>query len=95
MCKLAEGSKLAVRVEAPTVGGLLQQLRDECGGEVQMVLLGSFCEISTGKTIVKEAACEDGLYPIISGGKDPMGFCNVKNRTGKMIKWFQNIFIMH
>ena len=44
------------------------------GVEVEWKSLGDICEIKTGKGVTKKDSLEHGIYPIISGGKTPMGY---------------------
>ena len=48
-------------------------INELCPDGVEFFLLGDICNIKTGKGITKKDSTEDGEYPIISGGKDPMG----------------------
>ncbi len=56
---------------------LIQQL---CPDGVEYKTLGQTCEIKTGKGITKSDGHVKGLYPIISGGKEPMGYFDNYNR---------------
>ena len=47
--------------------------------------LEEIAEIRTGKGVTKKDMSEDGLYPIISGGKEPMGFYHEKNRDANTV----------
>ena len=51
------------------------------GAKVEWKHLGDICEIKTGKGVTKRDSSESGAYPIISGGKGPMGFINKFNRS--------------
>ena len=55
------------------------------GAEVEWKKLGEVCSIKTGKGITKEDAVTDGRYPIISGGKTPMGYIDVFNRQANTV----------
>lgn len=50
------------------------------GVEVEWKTLGELCETKTGKGVTKKDCSDTGIYPIISGGKEPMGFINKFNR---------------
>jgi type I restriction enzyme S subunit len=56
---------------------LIMQL---CPDGVAFKTLGETCEIKTGKGITKNQGNEKAVYPIISGGKDPMGYFDNYNR---------------
>ena len=45
-----------------------------------MMTLAETCEIKTGKGITQNDCSEQGKYPVISGGKSPMGFYHQFNR---------------
>lgn len=51
-----------------------------CPEGVKNYRLGDFCEIKTGRGITKMDASDDGIYPIVSGGIEPMGFYKEYNR---------------
>lgn len=51
------------------------------GVEVEWKTLGDTCEIKTGKGITKNDSSDSALYPIISGGKEPMGYYDNFNRA--------------
>jgi len=55
------------------------------GAEVKWKKLGEVCSIKTGKGITKKDAATDGRYPIISGGKTPMGYIDVFNRQANTV----------
>lgn len=52
---------------------------------VEWKKLGEVCFIKTGKGITKKDAATDGKYPIISGGKTPMGYIDVFNRQANTV----------
>lgn len=52
---------------------------------VDFTTLGEICEIKTGRGITKSDAIEGGTFPIISGGKEPMGLYHDKNRKANTI----------
>lgn len=52
---------------------------DEKDG-VEMMTLEESCEIKTGKGITQNDCSDEGGYPVISGGKSPMGFYHLYNR---------------
>lgn len=56
---------------------LINQL---CPDGVDYKTLGFTCEIKTGKGITKNDGSDTALYPIISGGKEPMGYYHNFNR---------------
>lgn len=51
-----------------------------CPDGVKWEYLGKFCDIKTGKGVTKNQGNDKGLYPIISGGKNPMGYFDIYNR---------------
>jgi len=53
--------------------------------EVEWKKLGEVCSIKTGKGVTKKDAATDGRYPIISGGKTPMGYIDVFNRQANTV----------
>lgn len=56
-----------------------------CPNGVEWKELGEVCEIKTGKGVTQKDAVADGIYPIISGGKEPMGFIGTKNRNANCV----------
>ena len=60
-------------------------LAQYCPDGVGFVLLADICDIKTGKGITKNDAINGGIYPIISGGKEPMGYYHTYNRKGKCV----------
>lgn len=56
-----------------------------CADGVDWKQLGEFCEIKTGKGITKIQGNINGLYPIISGGKQPMGYFDTYNRDANNV----------
>ena len=61
---------------------LIQKL---CPDGVEFKKLGDICEIKTGKGITKVDAVNGGHFPIISGGKYPMGYYNEWNRHANTV----------
>jgi type I restriction enzyme S subunit len=55
------------------------------GMELEWSTLGATCEIKTGKGITKKDSSVSALYPIISGGKEPMGYFKNFNRDGNTV----------
>ena len=55
-----------------------------CPDGVEFSSVGKYFEIKTGKGITKQVSIENGQYPIISGGKDPMGYYDKKNREANI-----------
>ena len=55
------------------------------GVEVEWKKLGEICSIKTGKGITKKDAATNGRYPIISGGKTPMGYIDIFNRQANTV----------
>lgn len=53
--------------------------------KVEWKPLGDVCEIKTGKGVTKKDSSETGIYAIISGGKEPMGYINSFNRNGNTV----------
>ena len=56
-----------------------------CPDGVEYKTLNSFCEIKTGKGITSRESSTNGQYPIISGGKTPMGYYEKYNRDGNTV----------
>ena len=52
---------------------------------VEWKKLGEVCDIKTGKGVTKKDAVEDGVYPIISGGKTPMDYIDKYNRVANTV----------
>ncbi len=60
----------------------IQQLIQQfCPDGVEWKELGDTCEIKTGKGITKNDGSDNALFPIISGGKVPMGYFHNFNRS--------------
>ena len=60
----------------------LEELINElCPDGVTYKNLGSFCKIQTGRGITNKDTLENGLYPVISGGVEPMGYYTSYNRN--------------
>ena len=57
---------------------LIQEL---CPEGVEFVKLGDVCEIKTGKGITQKDCSESDIYPVYSGGKEPMGYYKEYNRN--------------
>ena len=55
------------------------------GTKVEWKKLGEICSIKTGKGITKKDAATNGRYPIISGGKTPMGYIDIFNRQANTV----------
>jgi len=64
---------------------LEQMIQELCPNGVEFRRLSEVCEIKTGKGITKKIASDDGEYPIISGGKEPMGNFNEYNREANTV----------
>lgn len=60
-------------------------IQEYCPDGVTYSLLGNICEIKTGKGITKKDSVENGDYPIISGGKEPMGNYHLSNRKADTV----------
>lgn len=56
-----------------------------CPDGVKFLFLGEICEIKTGKGITKKDSVEGGSFPIISGGKEPMGMYHLTNRQANTV----------
>ncbi len=73
-------------MEERTVNNRIQKMIEEmCPEGVEYKKIGDIAEITTGKGITKRDMSENGLYPIISGGKEPMGFYHEKNRDANTV----------
>jgi type I restriction enzyme, S subunit len=55
------------------------------GAGVEWKALGQIAEIKTGKGVTKKDSSDKEEYPIISGGKEPMGFIDKFNRPGNTV----------
>ena len=62
-----------------------QLLKKHCPKGVEFIEVGQICDIKTGKGITKNDAVDGGLYPIISGGKQPMGYYKTHNRKANCV----------
>lgn len=60
-------------------------IKEKCPDGVRRVRLGEVCNIKTGKGITKSDASADGVYPIISGGIEPMGYYKEFNREANTV----------
>ena len=60
-------------------------IKELCPDGVEYKKTNSFCEIKTGKGITSKDSSENGEYPIISGGKTPMGYYDKYNREGNTV----------
>ena len=61
---------------------LIQEL---CPDGVEFVKLGEVCEIKTGKGITNKDCSDSDIYPVYSGGKEPMGYYKDFNRNENTI----------
>ncbi len=64
---------------------LEELIKELCPNGVEYKYLGDICEIKTGKGITKKDITENGKYPIISGGKEPMGLYHLSNRKANTV----------
>lgn len=62
-----------------------QLIQKYCPRGVEFIEVGQICDIKTGKGITKNDAVDGGLYPIISGGKQPMGYYKTHNRKANCV----------
>lgn len=60
-------------------------IKELCPNGVEYREIGKVCEVKTGKGITKKESSEDGIYPIISGGKEPMGMYHMSNRDANTV----------
>jgi type I restriction enzyme S subunit len=60
-------------------------IAQHCPNGVKFKTLGDTCVIKTGKGITKNDGSDTALYPIISGGKEPMGYYHNFNRLENTI----------
>ena len=60
-------------------------IQEYCPDGVEYKELGSICNIKTGKGITKKDGSDDALYPIISGGKELMGYYHEYNRLERTV----------
>ena len=56
-------------------------INELCPNGVEYKKIGSFCKIQTGKGITNKDTKDDGTYPVVSGGIEPMGFYDLYNRS--------------
>ena len=61
---------------------LIKELCPEGGESMQ---IGDFADVKTGKGITKKDSVEFGSFPIISGGKEPMGYYHSNNRAANTL----------
>lgn len=52
--------------------------------DIEWIELGEVCEFKNGKNLTKKNLV-DGLYPVIGGGKNPLGMHNAFNRDENII----------
>ncbi len=64
---------------------LEELIQKYCPDGVKYIALGEFCDIKTGKGVTKKDNVANGLYPVISGGLEPMGFVNERNRCADTV----------
>ena len=60
-------------------------INELCPDGVEFLSLGDICEIKTGKGIIRKDSIEDGEFPIVSGGKEPMGMYHSANRQANTV----------
>ena len=60
---------------------LIQEL---CPNGVEYKKLKDACELQRGTSLTR-ANSENGIYPVISGGREPAFYCNQYNRDGETI----------
>ena len=60
-------------------------IKEYCPNGVEYKELGELVFIKTGSCITKKNASHDGMYPIISGGIEPMGLYHEYNRPENTI----------
>ena len=60
-------------------------IKEKCPNGVKYLTLGETCDIKTGAGITKKDADKDGIYPIISGGIEPLGMYNISNRKANTV----------
>ena len=60
-------------------------IKKKCPNGVKYLTLGETCDIKTGAGITKKDADKDGIYPIISGGIEPLGMYNISNRKANTV----------
>lgn len=53
--------------------------------KVEWKKLGDVCSIERGIRIIKKELISNGIYPVISGGVEPMGYFNKSNRDANTI----------
>ena len=64
---------------------LEELLQEYCPHGVEYYKIGAFCEVRTGKGITKKDSSDRGIFPIISGGKTPMGHYHKSNRSANVV----------
>ena len=60
-------------------------IKELCPDGVEYKQIGDFAEVKTGKGITKKDSVEHGEFPIISGGKEPMGYYHSSNRLANTL----------
>lgn len=60
-------------------------IKEKCPDGVEYKFLGDICIIKTGKGVTKADGSDEGEYPIISGGIEPMGKYHISNRSANTI----------
>lgn len=63
----------------------IEFIRDLCPQRVEWKNLGAVTTIIRGKRVTKSQLIENGKYPVISGGIEPMGYINDYNRDENTI----------
>ncbi|QRI43950.1 type I restriction-modification system, specificity subunit S, partial [Mycoplasma phage sp.] len=53
--------------------------------EIKWKKLGDICSIERGTRIIKKELVSNGIYPVISGGVEPMGYFDKSNREANTI----------
>ena len=63
------------------ISDMIQRL---CPDGVEYRKLGEVCKMQRGTSLTKKASNE-GIYPVISGGREPAFYCGMFNREGETI----------
>lgn len=71
--------------EVNSVSKIDELIKEKCPNGVKYLTLGETCDIKTGAGITKKDADKDGIYPIISGGIEPLGMYNISNRKANTV----------
>ena len=55
-------------------------IKELCPNGVRYAQLGTVCDVLRGKRLTKAQLSDDGKYPVLHGGLNPMGYYSAFNR---------------